>query len=92
MEDREKYRAEMEAQMLKFNETLAQIKSKIQMRDENEPALSLNPFLEKQEKVQTKLKKMEQTDEKSWPEARAELDHLMDDVDAELRKVWAYLT
>ncbi len=91
MEEKEKYRAQVQAQMIKFHETLSEIKLKMQKRNENQPDLSLDPFIQKHEKAQAKLKELEQADEKSWPVAKAELDDMMGDMDAELRKAWAYL-
>jgi hypothetical protein len=90
VKEKEKYRAEIESRLIKFSESLYEITNKKEQRKENQPDIQIDPILRKQEAVETKLKEMDPADEISWQKYKAELDQLVDGIDADLRKAIAY--
>jgi hypothetical protein len=65
VEEKEKYKAEIEAQLRRFDETLNEIKTKHEERMENPPNIHLALVLEMHKQVGAKLNGMEQADEHS---------------------------
>jgi hypothetical protein len=90
MREKDRYRAEIEARLMKFGESLYEITTKKEQRKENQSDIQIDPILRKQEAVETKLKEMDPADEISWQKYKAELDQLVDGIDADLRKAIAY--
>jgi hypothetical protein len=90
MREKERYRAEIEARLMKFGESLYEITTKKEQRKENQPDIQIEPILRKQEAVEAKLKEMDTADENSWQKYKAEIDHLFEGIDADLHKAMAY--
>lgn len=90
MKEKEKYRAQIEARLMKFGESLYEITTKKKQRNANLPDLQIDPILKKQEAAEAKLKQLDTADENSWQKYKAELDQLLDGIDSDLRKALAY--
>lgn len=91
MKEREKYKAEIEARLCKFDDTLHEIKAKQKERRENPPKIHLAPIIEIREKAGEKFGEIvEERDEGAWDKFKRELDDLVNDIDDELRKALAY--
>ncbi|MEJ2167973.1 MAG: hypothetical protein P8185_06995 [Deltaproteobacteria bacterium] len=90
MNEKEKYRAQIEARLMKFGESLYEITNKREQRKENRPDIQIDPILRKQKAVEDKLKQLDTADENSWQKYKAEVDHLVDGIDDDLRKAMAY--
>jgi hypothetical protein len=90
MREKEKYRSQIEARLMKFGESLYEIATKKAQRKRNRPDFQIDPILQKQEAVEAKLKELNAADESSWKRYKTELDQLVDGIDADLRKAMAY--
>ena len=90
MNEKEKYRAQIEGRLMKFGESLYEITNKMNQRKADLPDLKIHPILKKQEAVETKLKILDEADENSWQKYKTELNDLVEDIDADLRKAMAY--
>ena len=90
MEDQAKYRAEIDAKLLKFGETLNEIKAKRELRNMSRPVLQVDSALRKHQEAQTKAKELENASADSWEKMRTDMDTLMDDIDKDLREALAY--
>jgi len=90
MNEKEKYRAQIEGRLMKFGESLYEITNKLERRKDDLPDLQIAPILKKQEAVETKLKNLDEADESSWKKYKTELDNLVAGIDAELRKAMTY--
>jgi small-conductance mechanosensitive channel len=90
MEEKEKYKAEIEARLRKFSDTLNEIRAKLKERKEMPPDFQIEPILEKQKKVTSKANEIEKTDESAWSKFKSELDDLVNDIDHDMRKAMAY--
>jgi hypothetical protein len=90
MKEKEKYRAQIESRLMKFGESLYEITTKKEQRKKNQPDIRIDPILRKQEAVEAKLKELDTANENSWQKYKAELDHLVEGIDADLRKAMAY--
>jgi len=90
MKDKEKYRAQLEARLMEFGESLYEITNKMEQRKANRPNIEIVPILKKQETAEDKLKELDTADEDSWRTYQAELDQLVVGIDRDLRKAMAY--
>lgn len=90
MDEKEKYRAEIEARLIKFHETFHQIKTEAEKRKKRLQDLKISHIARKQEHVKAKLKELEQSVEGPWHRLKKELDGLVNDIDDDLRKALAY--
>jgi hypothetical protein len=90
MKDKDKYRAQIEARLMEFGESLYDITNKMEQRKTNQPNIKITPILKKQEAAEDKLKKLDRADEDSWRAYQAELDELVVGIDEDLRKAMAY--
>ncbi|MGD8801381.1 MAG: hypothetical protein PVJ44_22890 [Desulfobacterales bacterium] len=90
MKEREKYRAKIESRLMKFGESLYEITNKKKQRKDNWPDVQIDPILKKQEDAEAKLKELDAADENSWQKYKADLDQLVDGIDADLRKAMVY--
>lgn len=86
MNDKEKYRAEIDAKLAKFGETLHEIKSKQEMRNKMRPTLNINATIDKHKAAKAKIKALDDSDSRSWHGIKAEVDSLMGDIDNDLRE------
>jgi hypothetical protein len=90
MDEQEKYRAKIESQMTRFNETIEEITAKAKLRKSTQPDISIESLVKKHEEAKAKLKDLEKSDKRSWQQFQTELDGLIDDIDIDLRKAMAY--
>lgn len=90
MDEKEKYRAEIDARMIKLDETLQEIKTKMEKRKESLPDIPLDATVRKYEKAKAKLKDLERSNESTWRQVKVEIDKLYNDIDEDLRKKLAY--
>lgn len=90
MDEREKYSAEIDARIAKFGETLNEIKTKRELRNESRPELQIDATFRKHQEAQAKMKALKESDSSAWETIKTEVDGLMDDIDKELREALAY--
>ena len=90
MDEQEKYRAKIESQMVRFNETIEEITVKAKMKNVTQPDIDIDNLVETQAKVQAKLKDLEKSDKSSWQKFKEELNGLVADMDTDLRKAMVY--
>lgn len=90
MNEKEKYRAEIDAKLLKFGESINEIKAKRELRNESRPELQVESALRKHQEAQAKVKELDGSDPDAWEKIRTDMDGLMDDIDKELREALAY--
>ena len=92
MNQKERYKAEIDAKLIKFGETLHDIKTKKQKREANRPDLQIDTTERKHEKAVAKLQSLDASDDNdnAWEKIKSEVDILVDDIDKELRKAVAY--
>jgi len=90
MDEKEKYRAEIDARLTKMGETLHAIKSEKEQRNENMPELRLDTTIRKHQEAKAKLEELERTEKSSLHEFKAEMENLVNDIDEDLRKALAY--
>lgn len=90
MDEKEKYRAEIDARMIKLGETLHEIKTKMEKRKENLSNIGLDATIRNYEKARAKLEDLERANENTWKHVKAEIEKLYDDIDDDLRKTIAY--
>jgi ABC-type Fe3+-citrate transport system substrate-binding protein len=90
MDKKEKYHAEIEARLIKFGETLHEIKTNMEQRKENLPDIRIDATIRKHEEAKAKVKELKRSDESIWKKVKAELDNLVNDIDEDLRQALAY--
>jgi hypothetical protein len=90
MDEKVRYRAKIDARMIKFDETLHEIKTKMKKREESKKSIRLDNTIRKHEKAKDKLKDLDQADEKTWKKVEDEIDKLYEDIDEELRHALKY--
>lgn len=90
MKEKEKYRAQIEARLMSFGESLYEIMAKKKQRNDNRPEIQIDHILKRQEAAEAKLKEIDAADENSRQRYTDELDQLLDGIDEELRKAMAY--
>jgi len=90
MEEKEKYHAEMEARLMRFGETINEIKTRMEKRKESLPNIPIQTTIKKHEDAKAKLAAMEQSDENSWHKFKTELNNLANDIDEDIRESLAY--
>ena len=88
MKEREKYRAEIQARLKKFETTINEIRLNQKRGKENLP--KIDPVVQNLAKVNTKLSQLDQTDESVWQKYKSELDDPVSDIDKDLREALAY--
>jgi len=85
-----KYRTEVDARMTEFDETLHEIKTKMEKREENMKDIALDDTIRKHKKAKEKLKDLERMNDRNWKKVKDEIDKLYEDIDEELRKALTY--
>lgn len=92
MNEREKYRAEIEAKLNRFDTTMGKLSGKERMREESRPDIRLEDLAEKRKQVEKMLEELDTvTDEDVYQRKKAELMRMMSDIDENLRQAQAYL-
>ena len=76
MNEKEKYSAEIEAKLAKFDETLNEIKTKQELRDWSRIDFNIGGTIRKREEMQVKVNALEEADSNSWETVKAEVDGL----------------
>jgi DNA-directed RNA polymerase subunit F len=90
MDEKEKYRAEMETRLLKFHDTYSELKTLMERKKDAPPDVRVEVIPQKHEKATAHLKKLENSDQSSYQKFKKELDEMADDIDGDLRKALAY--
>jgi hypothetical protein len=90
MNDKERYRTMINARIDRFNETLGEIRAKAKARENLQPDVSIESIAARKDAATAKLKELDEAEENSWQKFRADLEKLIDDIDADLRKAMAY--
>jgi predicted nucleic acid-binding Zn-ribbon protein len=90
MKEKEKFKAEIESRLRKFDHDLKEIKMKLEQAKENVSELNIDEIMEKHKKAESKLAETEQTDESSWGKLKSEIDDLVSDIDNDMRKAITY--
>jgi chromosome segregation ATPase len=90
MNEKEKYKAEMESRLRKFEQELKELKMKQEQAEEKLTELNIDGIVEKHNKAGNKFREIEQTDESSWGKFKSEIDDLVSDIDNDLRKAITY--
>jgi F0F1-type ATP synthase membrane subunit b/b' len=85
-----RYRTEIDARMTEFEETLHEIKTKMEKREENMKDIGLDDTIRKHKKAKDKLKDLERADDRNWKKVKDEIDKLYEDIGEELRKAITY--
>ena len=92
MNDKEKYKAGIEARMTSFNASLNEIKAKQELRDWSRIDLDIGGTIRKRDELQVKMNALEKSDSASWEPIKSEVDSLVNDIDKELRKAMVYFS
>ena len=90
MDKKERYRAEIYAKLIKFGESLHDLTTKKELRDERRPEIEIDNLLSKHEQAKAKLKDLGSTDTDTWQQEKSEMDLLINDIEKELREALAY--
>ena len=90
MNEKEKYKAEIEARLTSFDATLDEIKAKQELRDWSRIDLDIGGTIRKRDELQVKMNALEKSDSASWEPIKSEVDGLVKDIDKELRKAMVY--
>jgi len=90
MNEKEKYLAEIDAKLIKFGETLHEIKNKMEQRKENLPDIQIDTTIRRHEDARVKVNELKKSDESAWKKAKDELDNFVNDIDEDLRQTLAY--
>jgi len=90
MNEKDKYRTKIEAQMPSFNETLEEIMTKAKLKKATQPDINVESLLKKHGDAKVKLKELENSDDNNWQKIKTELDQLIEGVDEDLRRAMAY--
>ena len=90
MEDMEKYRAQIEAQMTDFHENLEQVIAKAKEKKDTHSQVHVQNLIKKQEDVEAKLKELDEAHKSEHPKLRTELERLFENIDQDVRDALAY--
>jgi hypothetical protein len=90
MNEKEKYSAEIEARIAEFDETLNEIETKRELRNESRPEVQIDATIRKHQEAQAKVKALKESDSGAWETIKTEVDGLLDDIDKELKEALAY--
>lgn len=90
MEDMEKYRARIEAQMTDFHENLEQVIAKAKEKKDTHSQIHVQNLIQKKEDAAAKLKELDKAHETEHPKLRSELDRLFENIDQDVRDALAY--
>lgn len=90
MKEKDKYRAQIEARLMKFGESLYEITARKEQQKDKWPDLRIEPILKKLEAAEARLEALDTADENSWQKYKTELDELLNGIDKDLRKAMAY--
>ncbi len=90
MDDKARYRTEIDAKLLKFGETLNELKAKRELRNMSRPELQVDSALRKHQEAQARAEELEEADSDAWEKMRTDIDTLMDDIDKDLREALAF--
>jgi hypothetical protein len=85
MTDKEKFRAEIEAKMAKYGDTLDGILSDLEYRKELPSDSSLVSALKKYELAKTKVSELDNAGEEGWEEKKKEINYVFNDLNDDLR-------
>ncbi len=90
MEDMEKYRTRIEAQMNDFHENLEQVIAKAREKRDTHSQVHVQNLIKKKEDAEAKLKELDEAHETEHPRLRTEMDRLFENIDQDVRDALAY--
>jgi len=90
MEDMEKYRTRIEAQMTDFHENLEQVIAKAKEKKDTHSQIHVQNLIQKKEDAAAKLKELDKAPETEHPKLRSELNRLFENIDQDVRDALAY--
>jgi len=90
MDEKEKFKAEIDAKLVQSGQTLLEMKTKKKQRDANHPHLDLDTTEEKHKQAVVKARELDASDSEKWTHLRSELNSLMANIDEDLRQALAY--
>jgi len=90
MDEKEKYRAKIEARIVQIGETINEIRTKKEQSLKNLPEIRVDSTIQKHKAAKDKLEELRRSDESDWQKFKAELDNLVNDIDEDLRQSLAY--
>ncbi len=90
MEDMEKYRTKIEAQMTDFHENLEQVIAKAKEKRDTHSQVHVQNLLKKKEDAATKLKELDKAHKTEHPKLQSELARLFENIDQDVRDALAY--
>jgi hypothetical protein len=92
MNEREKYRAEIESRLTRLDESVVELATKAELRDDLKPSIDIEGIVENHKTAKEKLGVMDDLADSDWHAARVEVDTLVDRIDADLRNAMAYFS
>jgi septation ring formation regulator EzrA len=90
MKEKEKYKAEIEERLQKFDAALNEIKMKQEQAKGNLTEINIDELTEKRNKCRDKLSELEKTDESTWGKLKLEFDEMFSDIDKDMRIAMGY--
>ena len=90
MEDMEKYRTKIEAQMTDFHENLEQVIAKAKEKRNTHSQVHVQNLLKKKEDAAAKLKELDKAHKTEHPKLQSELARLFENIDQDVRDALAY--
>ncbi len=90
MDEKEKYRIEMDTKITRLGDTLHEIKNEMERRKESFPETTIHSAIENLREASLKLREIETLDKGSLEQRKVELESLVDDIDNKARKAMAH--
>lgn len=90
MDEKEKYRIEMDTKITRLGDTLHEIKTEMEKRKESFPEITIQSAIENLREASLKLREIERLDKGSLEQRKMELQSLVDDIDNKARKAMAH--
>ncbi|MFO7964348.1 MAG: hypothetical protein R6U50_10540 [Desulfobacterales bacterium] len=92
MDEKEKFRVEVEAKLERMGLSLTDLTTKWETRKETRPDLRLQDLAEKQQQAQNMFEELKGApDEHEFRKKQTDLKRMMSDIDEDIRQAWAYI-
>jgi len=90
MDEKEKYFAEIESRMHRFNETIAEIATKAQKRNADSPEVDIEGLRQKHQDASQTIAGLKSAEDDNWEQTKTSIDRMLGDIDQDLRSALAY--
>ena len=90
MDEREKIQTEIETRMVTFNDTINEIKTLAEKKNEDLASDHIKGIFDKHREAQSKIEDLKKADDRNWGKIRHDLENLMGDLGEEMRQSLAY--